>query len=114
MEEKIKRMIEKNPLAFATIDKSGKPYVIAVADVKIISEDRILIGDNYMEKTIENLKNSPNVSLVVWDKHEKGYKIQGTAEYFSDGEWAEKAKEIHKSYPAKGAIVIEINEVRMC
>ena len=24
MEEKIKRMIEKNPLAFATIDKSGK------------------------------------------------------------------------------------------
>ena len=85
MEEEIKKMIEKNALAFATINEEGNPYVIAVAFVKV-KDDKIIITNNYMGKTIDNLKNNPNISLVVWNKDWKGYNIQGKVEYFEEGE----------------------------
>jgi hypothetical protein len=110
----IKKIIEENPLALATVDKKGKPHVIAVADVKIISKDEILIGDNYMMKTITNLKNCSYVSLVVWNKKGIGYGLKGIAKYFSVGKWVEKVKAIHKGYPAKGAIVVKINKIKKC
>ena len=115
MEEEIKKIIEENPVALATIDNEGKPYVIAVASVKV-KDNEIIITNNYMKKTIENLKNSPNVSLVVWNKDLEGYKIQGIAEYFSEGEFFDfvKSLEENKNEPCKGVIVIEINEIKKC
>lgn len=115
MDEKIKNMIEENPLALATIDGKGKPYCIAVAFVKV-KDDKIVITDNYMKKTINNLKNYPNVSLVVWNKDWKGYNIQGKANYFEEGEWLDFIKFIkeNKDEPCKGAIVIEINDIKKC
>jgi predicted pyridoxine 5'-phosphate oxidase superfamily flavin-nucleotide-binding protein len=41
-----KKLIEENPLAFATVDDAGKPNVIAVAYVKVVSKNQILIIDN--------------------------------------------------------------------
>ncbi|MCX6750975.1 MAG: pyridoxamine 5'-phosphate oxidase family protein, partial [Candidatus Pacearchaeota archaeon] len=113
MEEEIKKIIEKNPIALSTINKEGKPYVIAVASVKI-KDDKIIITDNYMSKTIDNLKNSPYVSLVAWDKDWKGYNIQGKAEYFDKGMFFDFVKSLkeNKDEPCKGSIVIEINEIK--
>ena len=112
MDDKIKKMIEENPMALATIDKSGNPYCIAIADVKIVSEDKILIGDNYMKITLENINQNKNVCLVVWDNNMEGYQFVGEAEYFKEGEWVDKVKEIHKGYPAKGAIFVKINDIK--
>lgn len=36
--DEIKKMIEENPLAFATVDSDGKPNVIGVAFVKVVSD----------------------------------------------------------------------------
>jgi len=115
MEEGIKKIIEENPIALATKDKEGKPYVIVVAFVKI-KDEKIIITDNYMNKTIENLENFPNVSLVVWNKNWEGYKIQGTAKYFSEGEFLDfvRSLEENKNEPAKGVIIIEINNIKKC
>jgi len=115
MEEKIKKTIEKNPIALSTISREGKPYVIAVASVKV-KDDKIIITDNYMGKTIENLKNSSDVSLVVWNKDWKGYNIQGKAEYFDNGAYLDFVKSLkeNENEPCKGAIVIEINEIKKC
>jgi uncharacterized protein len=112
--KEIKKIIEGNPLALATVNKNGKPHVIAVADVKIISKDEILIGDNYMKDTLNNLKNCSSVSLVIWNKQLEGYTLKGIAKYFAKGKWVKKVKEIHKGYPAKGAIVIKLNEIKKC
>ena len=113
MEEEIKKIIEENVLALATINKEGDPYVIAVAYVKI-KDDKIVITNNYMKKTIDNLKNCPNISLVVWNKDWKGYQIKGKAEYFEEGEWLEFVKKIpeNKDEPCKGALVVEINNIK--
>ncbi len=115
IEEEIKKIIEKNPVALSTINREGKPYVIAVAYVKV-KDDKIIITDNYMGRTIDNLKSCPNVSLVVWDKQWKGYNIQGRAEYFDKGEFLDFVKSLkeNENEPCKGAIVIEINEIKKC
>ncbi len=51
-----KKLIGENPLAFATVDDAGKPNVIGVAYVKIVSKNQILITDNYIRQTRENLE----------------------------------------------------------
>lgn len=108
---RVKEIIEKNTIALATIDE-GKPYVIAVAFCRVVSDDEILITDNYMEKTLKNIKENNNVALVVW-KGFKGYQILGTCEYIQKGKWAEYVKNLkeNKKMPAKGAILVKVNKI---
>lgn len=113
MTPKIKKLIEENPVAFATVDNSGKPNVIAVACVKVISKNQILITDNYMKRTKENLEKNNNVCLAVWDKNWNGYKLIGSAEYFTTGKWKRFVEQMpeNKKLPAKGAILIAVSKL---
>lgn len=112
----IKELVEHNALAFATVDLRGKPHCIAVGDVKVVSSNQILIGDNYMVNTIKNIKQNKNVALVVWNRNWEesciGYELSGTAEYFSSGKWHEMVKKIHEGFPAKGAILISVETIK--
>ena len=111
MKKEIKKIIEGNPIALATVS-AGKPHVIAVADVKVIG-NQLIVGDNYMKETIKNIKKNKNVALAVWNKKGSvGYKLKGTAKYFKKGKWLEMVKKIHKGYPAKGAIIVKINKIK--
>lgn len=112
IDENAKKIIEENPIAFATTS-NNQPNVIAVAFVKVIDNNKILITDNYMKKTKEDIETNPNVCLAVWDKDWKGYKITGQAKYFTSGEWIDlvKAMPENKGLPAKGAILIEVSEI---
>ncbi|RLI96568.1 MAG: hypothetical protein DRP00_05155 [Candidatus Aenigmatarchaeota archaeon] len=114
--EEVKKLIEENALAFATVDENGNPHCIAVGDVKVVSTDQLLVGDNYMIETIQNIKRNPKVALAVWNRNweEKciGYELRGVAEYFTSGKWHEMVKEIHKGFPAKGAILVTINKIK--
>jgi predicted pyridoxine 5'-phosphate oxidase superfamily flavin-nucleotide-binding protein len=112
--EGMEKMIENNPLALSTSYKNGNPHTIVVADVKVIDSNKLLIGDNYMLNTMNNLKNNKNVSLAVWDNSKKdiGYGLEGTAEYFSSGDYLTKVKNIHQGYPAKGAIIINLTKIK--
>lgn len=109
----IKKIIEENAVAFATVDGDNKPNVIGVACVKVVSENQVLITDNYMKQTKENLEKNNNVCLAVWDKDWNGYKLIGTAEYFTEGERKEFIEQIseNKDLPAKGAILVTISKL---
>jgi predicted pyridoxine 5'-phosphate oxidase superfamily flavin-nucleotide-binding protein len=113
IDKKLKTMIEKNPVAFATSDENGNPHVIAVAYVKVVGKNKLLITDNYMKKTTENLIRNYRIALAVWDKCWKGYRLKGVAKYFTSGKWkkfVEQMKE-NKGEPAKGAILVTIDEI---
>ncbi|MHA1866402.1 MAG: pyridoxamine 5'-phosphate oxidase family protein [Candidatus Heimdallarchaeaceae archaeon] len=116
--EELKKLIEENALAFATINENGNPHCIVVAFVKVVSKNQILITDNYMVETIKNIQQNPNVAVSVWNKDWKencvGYELRGTAEYFTSGKWYEMIKQIpeNKEEPCKGAILITINKIK--
>lgn len=108
-----KKMIEENAAAFATVNEEGKPNVIGVAFIKVVAEDRLLITDNYMKQTKENLSKNNNVCLAVWDKEWNGIKLIGTATYHTDWEWKlyiEKMPE-NAEMPSKWAILVDVSEL---
>ncbi len=109
---KIRKIIQSNPIALATID-GNKPYVIAVACCKVIGDDKILITDNFMKKTIRNIESNNNVALAVWNKQWEGYQFLGTCEYFKTGKWAEYVKNLkeNKNMSAKGAVLVKVKKI---
>lgn len=116
--EELKKLIEENALAFATVDGSGNPHCIAVAFVKVVSKNQILVTDNYMIETIRNIERNNNVALAVWNRNWEencvGYELRGTAEYYTEGEWYERVRQIpeNEGEPCKGAIFITINKIK--
>ena len=113
IDSETKKLIEENPIAFATVDEANKPNVIGIAFVKVISENQVLITDNYMKQTKDNLAKNNNVCLAVWDKNWKGIKLIGKASYYEDGQrksYVEKMPE-NEGLPAKGAIIVNISEL---
>lgn len=108
--QKQKKLIEANPISLATIDESNRPHVIAVAYVKVISLNQILITNNFMIQTIKNIKHNNQVSLVVWDSKWKDCQLTGTAKYFTTGKWKNYVKKMkeNEGLPAKGALIITL------
>ena len=110
--KEIRTIIEKNPISIATTSK-GKPHVIAVSFAKV-KGNKIIITDNYMKTTAENIRKNPNISIVAWNKKLIGYQIDGRAKYFNKGKYRDFIKSLkeNKGYPAKGAILITITKIR--
>ena len=111
--EDIKRMVENNVVALASVNKNNTPRNIAVAYVKV-KDNKIVITANYMNTTLKNIRNNPNVSMVVLDNNGKGYRIDGITDYFDSGEWYEFVKSMkeNKNEPCKGALVVDVREVK--
>lgn len=108
-----KKLIEENPLAFATVDSAHHPNVIGVAYVKVVWENQLLITDNYMKQTKENIENNNHVCCAVRDNEWHGVKLVGTAEYFTSGPWKEFVEHMEENtwLPAKGAILLTLSEI---
>jgi uncharacterized protein len=108
----IKEKLEKSIIALAICDEEENPHNIAV-QINRVKEKKIILTDNYMQKTKENIKSNPKVALVFW-KGDEGFGIRGRAEYFEDGKFLDFVKSLpeNKSFPAKGAIIIDVKEIR--
>jgi predicted pyridoxine 5'-phosphate oxidase superfamily flavin-nucleotide-binding protein len=109
----LKELIENNILAFATTGQD-RPNVVAVGCVKVVSENELIVTDNYMNKTKSNLLNNKHVAIVVWNKEGNlGYQLKGEADYIVEGKWQEFVKEMeeNKGMPAKAAILVNIKEI---
>lgn len=109
----VRDLVEKNPIALATVMSDGRPNVIGVAYVKVVDRNHLLVTDNYMNQTIKDISNNPNVAIVVWDKEMNGYKLIGKCEYLTSGKWVEKVKSLpeNKGMPVKGAILVTVDGI---
>ncbi len=118
--EELKQLIENNIVAFASVNEADKPHNIAVAYPKVVSKNQIILTDNFMEETIQNILKNNNVSLVVWNadwediKDCYGYELRGIVEYFTSGKWHDFVKNMdkNKGLPAKGAILITVEKIK--
>lgn len=114
----MKKMIENNALALATISRTGQPHCIALGYVKVIGDRQLLVTNNYIRETVENISRVPQVALSVWNRdweeNCEGYELIGRAEYFTTGSWLEKIKKIpeNKGEPCRGAIIITVEKVK--
>lgn len=114
----IKKIVENNVLALATVSQEGRPHCIALGYVKVINSRQLLVTNNYMRQTIQNISRIPQVALAVWsrdwEKNCVGYELMGTAEYFTSGPWVDRIKKIpeNRGELCRGAIVITVSKIK--
>lgn len=103
----------------ATASKAGVPNVAPIAYVRLMSDDTIWIADNFMNKTIANLKENPHAALYMWDPDSKMcFQIKGKVELKASGPDFEKMREwVHGAkpgLPAKTLVVMKVTDVFQC
>ena len=83
-----------------------------------MNERQLVITDNYMSKTVNNIKRDNQVTLAVWNRDWKrkctGYELRGFAEYFMEGVWYNFVKELkeNRGEPCKAAILVTVTEIK--
>lgn len=100
---------EKQNIVLASASREGTPHAIIVMSLGLV-ENKLLIGVCQMKKTLDNLEKNNQVALVAQDK-DGYYRIEGTCEIYTSGEYLNIA--LTKSSPPlpKSAILITINSV---
>lgn len=100
------------PVILATVDTDGVPNIIYASCVSAFGDDRLVVADNYFDKTRKNLLNGGKGSLLFRSKKGNAYQIKGTLEYHKDGEVFENMKTWNPSkHPGHGAAALCIEEV---
>ncbi|MGA2103760.1 pyridoxamine 5'-phosphate oxidase family protein [Methanoregula sp.] len=103
----------------ATSSKDGTPNVIPIGIVELISDDTIWITDNFMNKTLDNLKANPKIAIYVWGSEIKGcFQIKGHVTIKTSGnEYEEMKAKINKknpALPARSLLIVKITDVFEC
>ncbi|MCK9297459.1 pyridoxamine 5-phosphate oxidase [Methanoculleus sp. YWC-01] len=106
-------------MPMATASKSGVPNVAPMASIQLVADDTVWIMDNYMVKTLDNLKENPVVALYFYDQDTKRcFQVKGDTEIKTSGPDYEKFRDQVRTkghqYPAKSLIVIKITDVFEC
>jgi predicted pyridoxine 5'-phosphate oxidase superfamily flavin-nucleotide-binding protein len=103
----------------ATASKDGIPNVVPMGFCRLMDDETIWIADNFMLKSLANLKENPHVAIYVWGSDTGGcFQIKGEADVIDSGEKFEKMKSIvhaaKPGLPAKTLIEVKISEVFQC
>jgi predicted pyridoxine 5'-phosphate oxidase superfamily flavin-nucleotide-binding protein len=103
----------------ATASKDGIPNVVPMGFCMLMNDETVWIADNFMLKSLANVKENPNVAIYVWGPDTGGcFQIKGKANVIDSGEKFEKMKSIvhaaKPGLPAKTLIEVEISEVFQC
>lgn len=103
----------------ATASKEGVPNVVPIGFCQLVDAETIWIADNFMVKSLANLKENPIVAIYVWGPDTEGcFQIKGEATIINSGEKFEKMKEIVNNLkpglPAKNLIEVAITDVFQC
>ncbi|MBT8508316.1 pyridoxamine 5-phosphate oxidase [Methanomicrobiaceae archaeon CYW5] len=109
--------IKTFPVATAATD--GWPNVVPIGFVELVDDETIWMADNFMKKTLANIKENPKVSLYVWGPETKGcFQIKGDVELKTEGPEFAKMQETVRSKmaqaPAKGLLIMKIRDVYTC
>lgn len=110
--DKLKKLLEGQFVGLATVDDNSHPNLVAVEVNKIIDNNKILITDNFFNKTKTNILEDSFVSVSFWSKEPfAGFQFKGTAQYFAEGSYSDLVKQLNPGLPAKGYIIITVTEI---
>lgn len=87
--------------------------VVPVSTIRCV-EGKIWLFDYFMNKTVVNINDRPQVALTCWSGMQ-GYQLKGRAQYVRSGEAYETAcdivKELNPDRLLQGLIIIDANEI---
>jgi uncharacterized protein len=113
--EQVKETLQNvKPAYVATASESGKPNVSAKGSVRIIDDDTIAFADVASPRTVANLRENDNISLIVpGNDSQKGCRIWGIGRVVNEGRiFDEFVSDFSaKNMTVNNVIVISVSEV---
>ena len=117
LNENVLNILKANMWDLATC-ANGEPNVVPVAFKDVTEEGKLIVGDVFLETTLNNIKaNNGKIAISVYNPESlEGYQIKGTAEYITEGPVVNTFKEIvekmfNGAVTAKGALIITPEKV---
>jgi predicted pyridoxine 5'-phosphate oxidase superfamily flavin-nucleotide-binding protein len=102
-----------------TAAQDGTPNVAPIAFVQFPGNDEVWLGDNYMKKTLANVRANPRMAIYAYDPDSKKcFQLKGRVEVRTEGAEYEqmkaKMKAKNEAYPAKGLLILKVEEIFTC
>jgi len=102
--------------AVATATTSGEPNVVPMTFARVLPDDRILLMDNFLSKTMENIRANPRVAVSIWQQGpSEGYQFKGEARIETAGQVFEDGlKWVRNKSPKlnpRAAVVVEVDSI---
>ena len=102
----------EGPAVLTTVDKKGIPNSIYVGCVNLFGDDRVVIANNYFNKTLRNIQDGSRGSLLFLTSERKSFQIKGRIEYHESGEIYDDMKTWNPTkHPGHAAAAIKAEEV---
>jgi predicted pyridoxine 5'-phosphate oxidase superfamily flavin-nucleotide-binding protein len=117
MNENVVKILKAYMWDVATCSDDGNPNVVPVAFKNVTEDGKLVVGDVFMETTMNNVKANGKVAISAYDaKTYEGYQVKGTAEYVTEGPVVDMFKGlVEKTFngaaTAKGALIITPEQV---
>lgn len=95
LNESVIRVLKNEMWDLATC-ANGEPNVVPVAFKDVTEEGKLVVGDVFLETTLNNIKeNNGKIAVSVYvAQNLEGYQIKGTAEYITEGTLVDTFKEM--------------------
>lgn len=95
LNESVIRVLKNEIWDLATC-ANGEPNVVPVAFKDVTEEGKLVVGDVFLETTLNNIKeNNGKIAVSVYAAQNlEGYQIKGTAEYITEGTLVDTFKEM--------------------
>lgn len=117
MNDAVKNLLKTGMWDLATC-ANGEPNVVPVAFKDVSEDGKLLVGDVFLETTLNNLRaNGGKIAISVYNAENlEGYQIKGIAEHITSGSVVDTFKAaVEKMFngaaTAKGALVITPQKV---
>ena len=102
----------EGPVILATVNGDGVPNIIYVTCVSIYGDDRLVVADNYFDKTRQNIKSGSKGAALFMTDDKKAYQLKGSLEYHEAGPVFEDMKTWNPpTHPGHGATALVVSEV---
>lgn len=108
-------MEEQKIFPFATASKEGIPNVAPIAFLFEGHDGTIWVIDNYMDKSIKNIRENPKASFYVVQSGGESYQIKCSVKIEDSGKDYELAVKIahekKETFPAKTLLKLTVDDV---
>jgi len=100
------------PVVLATVSPDGVPNIIYAGCVGLFGDDRLVVADNYFDKTRRNLRTGGNGALLFRSNQGKAYQVKGPLEYHTAGDIFDHMKTWNPAkHPGHAAAALRVEEV---
>ncbi|NLE41697.1 MAG: pyridoxamine 5'-phosphate oxidase family protein [Lentisphaerae bacterium] len=97
------------PVVVGTVDENGLPNLIYATCVGTFGDDRLVVADNYFNKTRHNAALGGQGSILFMDKAGKAYQLKGRLEYHTSGEVYDSMKRWNpEKHPGHAALALRV------